>query len=255
MKQLLLTLLIVTFLLSCKKEDTTTTTTTTPNTTTTKTIDTIQTSIVKYGAGVKDIDGNKYKTVIIGKQEWMGENLKVSKNNDGTDIPNISDYSKWGYNTTGAWCHYNNDASFNEKYGKFYNKYALSEISNGNKNVCPSGWHVPTEGEWTILTEFLGGSSIAGGKMKEVGTNSWKSPNNDASNTSLFSALPGGRRDFTGNYYLINYNGVWWTSSEQSNSQAWAITLYSYNGKASIGKTSNGEYNKVDGMSIRCIKD
>ena len=113
-----------------------------------------------YGSNITDAEGNSYKTVYIGTQQWMGENLKTSKYSDGTTIPNITD-NTWQNNTTGAWAYYNNDAANNAKYGKLYNWYAVSPTTNGNKNICPTGWHVPTDAEWTVLTDYLGGESVA----------------------------------------------------------------------------------------------
>ena len=118
----------------------------------------------KIGPKIKDIEGNLYKTVTIGTQQWMAENLKVSKYIDGTTIPNITDNTQWENNTTGAWSYYNNDAANNTKYGKLYNWYAVSKTTNDNKNVCPTGWYVPTDAEWTVLTDYLGGTTVAGGK-------------------------------------------------------------------------------------------
>jgi uncharacterized protein (TIGR02145 family) len=220
----------------------------------------IGTPIGKFGECIKDIDGNTYKTVSIGTQTWMAENLKVSKYNDGTTIPNITDNSQWINNTTGAWTYYNNDVANNAKYGKFYNWYAVSKTSNIytiNKNVCPSGWHVPTDAEWTVLTDYLGGDSIAGDKMKEVGTISWNNPNTwdspytDATNTSLFTALPGGVSDFgddTSNEMGII--GCWWSSTERSQAGAWIRIL----DLSQAGAYRDG-IDKREGLSVRCIKD
>jgi len=203
-----------------------------------------------YGANITDVEGNSYKTVYIGTQQWMGENLKTSKYSDGTTIPNIMDNTQWQNNTTGAWAYYNNDAANNAKYGKLYNWYAVSPTTNGNKNICPTGWHVPTDAEWTVLTDYLGGLSVAGGKMKEVGTTSWNSPNTDATNTSLFTGLPGGSRYETGNYASVGTNGIWWSSSESGTVSAWNRYLYYYNGLAY-------RYNffKKNGLSVRCLRD
>jgi uncharacterized protein (TIGR02145 family) len=207
-------------------------------------------TIGKPGANITDVDGNTYKTVTIGTQQWMAENLKVSKYNDGTTIPNITDNTQWSNLTTGAWCYYNNDAANNAKYGKLYNWYAVSPTTNGNKNVCPTGWHVPTDAEWTVLTDFLGGASVAGGKMKEVGTTNWKSPNTDAMNTSLFSALPGGHRSNGGGYSNIGYTGYWWSSTELNTLNAWSRDLNS-----TIGLASRGSHYKKIGFSVRCLRD
>jgi hypothetical protein len=117
------------------------------------------------GPGVKDIDGNNYKTVYIGTQEWMAENLKTSKYSDGTAIPNVIDNNQWSKLTIGAWSYYNNDAVNNTKYGKLYNWYTVNPTTNENKNVCPTGWHVPTDADWTVLTDYLGGNVQAGENM------------------------------------------------------------------------------------------
>jgi uncharacterized protein (TIGR02145 family) len=199
-----------------------------------------------YGPGVKDINGNTYKTVYIGLQEWMAENLKVNKYNDGTVIPNITDNTKWGGNNIGAWAYYNNDASKNAKYGKLYNWYAVS----GRKNVCPTGWHVPSDDEWTILTDYLGGETVAGGKMKEVGTTNWNSPNAGATNMSLFTGLPGGYRSRDGNYNYIGNSGGWWSSTEYITYYAWGRNLSN-----SSGNAHRNDSGKEGGLSVRCLRD
>ena len=216
----------------------------------TLTVDDVAQTIGKPGPNITDSDGNSYKTVTIGTQQWMAENLKVSKYSDGTTIPNIIDNTQWQNNTTGAWSYYNNDVTNNAKYGKLYNWYAVSKTSNGNKNVCPTGWHVPTDAEWTVLTDYLGGETVAGGKMKEVGTTSWNSPNTDATNTSLFTGLPGGLRNSNGYYYYVGSNGGWWSSSEGNSTNAWNRYLANHYGDAS----RNFEY-KIYGFSVRCLRD
>jgi uncharacterized protein (TIGR02145 family) len=203
-----------------------------------------------YGPNITDAENNTYKTVFIGTQQWMAENLKVSKYSDGTTIPNITDNTQWQNNTTGAWAYYNNDAAKNAKYGKLYNWYAVSKTTNSNKNVCPTGWHVPSDAEWTVLTDYLGGESVAGGKLKEVGTSNWNNPNTDATNTSLFTGLPGGSRYYSGNYNNIGYNGNWWSSTEDDANNAWNRGLSSYYGGAYRSGSS-----KEDGFSVRCLRD
>jgi uncharacterized protein (TIGR02145 family) len=201
------------------------------------------------GPNITDVESNSYKTVYIGTQQWMAENLKVTKYSDGTAITNVTDNTKWLYNTTGAWSYYNNDVANNAKYGKLYNWYAVSKTSNSNKNVCPTGWHVPTDAEWIILTDYLGGASVAGGKMKEAGTTNW-SPNTDATNTSLFTGLPGGNRAGAGTYFSIGFIGYWWSSTEVGTDIAWNRDLSFSNGIAESG------YNyKRDGLSVRCLRD
>jgi len=206
--------------------------------------------IGSYGPNIDDVDGNSYKTVYIGTQQWMAENLKVSKYNDGSDIPNVTDAIDWGNLTTGAWTYYNNDAANNDKYGKLYNWYAVSPTTNGNKNMCPTGWHVPTDAEWTVLTDYLGGENVAGSKMKEVGTSNWKSTNTDATNSSLFTGLPGGYRGVSGNSVEIGNIGYWWSSTEYISSLSWSRYLNNKDGN--VFKYDVGMH---DGFSIRCLKD
>jgi uncharacterized protein (TIGR02145 family) len=204
-----------------------------------------------YGPNISDIDGNTYKTIYIGTQQWMAENLKVTKYSDGTTIPNITDNIQWTKLTSGAWCYHTNDINNNDKYGKLYNWYAVSTNINGNKNVCPSGWHVPTDAEWTVLTDYLGGKTVAGSKMKEIGNTNWKIPNTDATNTSLFTGLPAGKRDYdNGGFYPLGLNSFWWSNSESYINQSYARQLSSSGGTCYIEHI----YQK-SGLSIRCLKD
>jgi uncharacterized protein (TIGR02145 family) len=199
---------------------------------------------------VSDIDGNTYKTVQIGTQVWMAENLKVSKFNDGSTIPNVTDDSIWEYNKTLASAHYNNDVANNAKYGKLYNWFAVSKTTNNNKNICPTGWHVPTDAEWTVLIDYLGGADVAGGKMKEVGTTNWGSPNTDATNISLFTGLPGGNRSGGGSFYLAGELGVWWSATQYDSSSARYRYLMIYSGLVDSSFDS-----KKKGFSVRCVRD
>jgi uncharacterized protein (TIGR02145 family) len=116
-----------------------------------------------YGT-MTDQQGNVYKTIVIGTQEWMAENLKTSIYRNGEAIANVTDGNQWSGLTTGAWCYYENNSQYDCPYGKLYNWFAVSD----SRKVCPTGWHVPTQGEWTTLTNYLGGESIAGGKMKST---------------------------------------------------------------------------------------
>ena len=204
----------------------------------------------KPGPSITDVEGNSYKTVFIGTKQWMAENLKTSKYNDGSTIPNITDNTQWGNDTIGTWSYYNNDTSYNAKFGKLYNWYSISPTMNGNKNVCPTGWHVPTDSEWTVLTDYLGGASLAGGKMKEMGNTNWNSPNTDATNMSLFTGVPGGNRNILGIYDNIGTIGGWWSSTELNQDIAFYRQLYYYNDL--VGRY---EELKVCGLSVRCIKD
>jgi uncharacterized protein (TIGR02145 family) len=157
-----------------------------------------------------DQEGNVYKTIVIGTQEWMAENLKTSiyRNGEAIDITGTSF-------TTGAWS-LNNDSQYDCPYGKLYNWYAVVD----SRNVCPTGWNVPTDEEWTTLTDYLGGQSdenynfFAGGKMKSTGFQYWLNPNTEANNESGFSGLPAGIRIFDGTFSSFGNNGFWWSTSE-----------------------------------------
>jgi uncharacterized protein (TIGR02145 family) len=202
------------------------------------------------GQNIIDNEGNSYKTVVIGTQTWMAQNLNVSKYNDGTAIPNIIDDNQWHNSSEGAYCHYNNDTPMSSIYGKLYNWHVTNPTVNGNKNVCPTGWHVPSDPEWIILSDYLGGLSVAGGKMKQEGTTIWYNPNVDASNSSLFTALPAGVRDNTGGYYYITSSTHWWSSTTKGDNEAYYRSISS-----GTGDLTRTYYSKNNGHSIRCIKD
>jgi uncharacterized protein (TIGR02145 family) len=207
--------------------------------------------IYKYSSSVSDIDGNNYKTVVIGSKQWMGENLKTTKYNDGSVINNVVDNIEWSESKNAAWSYYNNDTLNNKKYGKLYNWNTVNKLTNGNKNVCPNGWHIPTINEWNILVEYLGGKAIAGGKMKEQDTITCVSPNTGASNISLFTALPGGDRGTLGRFYNgIGLGGYRWSSTEFDKSVAGNCFLYYKQSNIEVGMCS-----KDAGLSIRCLKD
>lgn len=204
-----------------------------------------------YGTNISDVDGNSYKTAIIGTQQWMAENLKTTKYSDGTVIPFYSSEAQWSAASAGATCYLNNDLTMVPKYGRLYNWNTISKTKNGNKNLCPTGWHVPTLSEWNVLIDYLGGVSSAGGSMKEKGYVNWASPNSGATNSSLFTGLPGGGRMYDiGTYDYYTGSGYWWTGSETNTYSAWMIGLQ--NNSTGIIKSENG---KTDGFSIRCVKD
>ncbi len=194
---------------------------------------------------VSDYEGNVYSTVQIGEQIWMAENLKSARYNDGTQIPLVTDNTGWGNLTSPAYCWYNNDeATYKNTYGALYNWYAI----NTNK-LCPSGWHVPTDVEWSKMTEYLG-EDVAGGKLKETGTTHWYSPNTGATNETGFNALPGGDRADNGIFDNLGYYGNWWSASQINTNNAWYRnmhfnTSYVYRADASL------KY----GFSVRCIRD
>jgi uncharacterized protein (TIGR02145 family) len=193
-----------------------------------------------------DIDGNEYSTIIIGTQVWMAENLKTTKYNDGTDIPNVTDNTEWENLSTGAYAWYDNDqASNGDTYGALYNWYAVE-----TGQLCPVGWHVPTDEEWTTLNDYLGGEKVAGGKLKEAGTTHWKDPNEGATNETGFTALPGGYRISNGTFYYIGDTGYWWSATEGSTIDAWSRGMYFNNSNVSWGSNY-----KEDGFSVRCLRD
>jgi uncharacterized protein (TIGR02145 family) len=183
----------------------------------------------------------------------MAENLKVTKYNDNAtvDIPNVTGEAAWTGLTTPAYCWYNNNAAaYKATYGALYNWYTVDAASNGGKNVCPTGWHVPTDAEWTTLTNYLGGESIAGGKLKEIGTTYWTSPNTGATDETGFTAIPGGARNYDGTFRNIGNYAGWWSAKEFGPSSAWSRSLY-YN---DTDVNTTDDYKK-DGLSVRCLKD
>jgi uncharacterized protein (TIGR02145 family) len=193
---------------------------------------------------VKDYDNNVYHTIKIGTQTWMVENLRTTHYNDGGNIENLSDNTAWHDNTTGAYCWYNNDATNGKTYGALYNWYAV----NSGK-LCPPGWKVPSDADWTKLTDNLGGASIAGGKLKEIGSSHWNMPNAGADNSSGFTALPGGfRHSGTGEFQSMNKIGNWWSTKSSGTD---ALTWYmSCNTAVANSYTSLFDV----GSSVRCIK-
>ena len=193
-----------------------------------------------------DVDGNTYNVVTIGDQVWMKENLKVTKYKDATDIPLVTDGDTWFQTDDPGYSWYENDeATYAETYGAMYNWYTVS-----TGKLCPEGWHVPTDEEWTTLTDYLGGEGVAGGKLKEAGTSHWESPNTDATNETGFTALPGGYRSNGGQFYALESQGNWWTSSEDDNVYVWGRRM-----DHSDAIVDRGHSNKNFGKSVRCIKD
>jgi uncharacterized protein (TIGR02145 family) len=194
--------------------------------------------------------------VTIGTQIWSSTNLDVTTYRDGTPIPQVTDPTAWAGLTTGAWCYYNNTTANGITYGKLYNWYAVAGIhdtdpSTPNKILAPQGWHVPSDAEWTTLTDFLGGGQVAGGKMKSTGTSLWSSPNTAATNESGFSGLPGGCRGNLGSFNFFGGYGFWWSSSESSTADAWYRYLY-YSAGLAVRDDGN---NKGSGFSVRCLRD
>jgi uncharacterized protein (TIGR02145 family) len=205
---------------------------------------------------ITDIDGNKYYIVTIGNQVWMAENLKVTKYNDGTIIPNVISTTTWTGLTTGAYCDYNNIPSNAVTYGRLYNWYvvdnnaATKAVSNGGKNVCPIGWHMPSNEEWKTLTTYLGGEAVAGSKLKEAGTSHWQSPNTGATNETGFTGLPSGYRLGYGTFTEFGINGYWWSSSENSASAGYNRLI-----NANTLVMNTGAFTKRTGQNVRCLRD
>ena len=195
---------------------------------------------------VTDIDGNIYNTVTIGTQIWLVENLKTTKYNDGTSIPLVTGNTSWANLSTPGYCFYDNDSGTNKSiYGALYNWYTVN-----TGKLCPTGWHVPSDIEWITLTNYLGGENIAGGNLKETGMSHWFTPNAGATNSSGFTALPGGYRQDDGSFYNINDDDFWWstTISTSQNTKAWSREVnYNY------PYLYKDIYLKNFGYSVRCI--
>jgi len=181
-------------------------------------------SAQEFGSFTDSRDGKIYKTVKLGKQTWMAENLAYKLN-----------YGCWAYN---------DDENNVATYGYLYNWETA-------KKACPPGWHLPSDEEWETLITCLGSKRVAGGRMKECDTIHWKHPNDDANNISGFSALPGGFRSGIGSYRNIRMTACWWSSSENDAGDVWVRALYYNNGKVD----RNYDYFMRDGLSVRCIKD
>jgi len=193
---------------------------------------------------VVEYDGYSYSLISIGYQCWFQENLKTSIYRDGSSIPNIQDQGEWdslSATETGAWCHFNNDSSLEDTYGKLYNWYAIDD----SRELCPSGWHVPSDSEFTELTDLLGGESVAGNYMKS--TSGWSSGGN-GSNSSGWTGLPGGYR-FSGGFYDNGHYGYWWSASDSGYASYNRVLNYS---SGSVGRN----YDSRDhGFSARCVRD
>lgn len=210
-----------------------------------------------------DGDGNTYATVLIGTQVWMASNLKTTKYNNGTPIPYVKNPVESSL-TTGGYCYYNDNIGidYGATYGALYNWYAVDDnvstkiASNGGLNICPIGWHVPTKEDWTTLITYLGGTAVAGGKLKETGTGHWTAPNTGATNEFGFTALPGGYRFYLGSPFSLESSGVgligaWWSSSANSVNNGWDMIIQS----GSSSGSSDDATAKSWWLSVRCVKD
>jgi uncharacterized protein (TIGR02145 family) len=193
---------------------------------------------------VTDIDGNIYNTVKIGTQVWMSENLKTSRYRNGGPIPFVISNTAWRSLTAGAWTYYDHVAANNAIYGKLYNWYTTQ-----GDTLCPTNWRIPNEEDWTTLTTYLGGQSVAGGKMKSTDTTFWNSPNTGATNESGFSALPSGYL-LNGSFRYKRNLVYFWSTTQYSYFAAYDRHLNYY-----LANLNRGIVIKTDGLSIRCLKD
>ena len=198
-----------------------------------------------YSQSLKDADGNIYSIVNIGKQEWMAEDLKTTKFNDGKKITLLTDDKKWKQLKTPAYCWFDNDSTNNINYGALYNWYAVN-----TKKLCPMGWHVPSDIEWGTMINSLGDIDTRADKLKVTGNDFWKGTLSTATNETGFSALPGGMRFDAGPFPLFGRNYAVWWSSTGSNNFAWNRGLY-----ITSSKTFRGHEDMRSGFSVRCIKD
>lgn len=198
-----------------------------------------------FGDGASKEEGASTE-VTIGKQVWMTQNLNVDKFRNGDPIPEAKTEEEWikaGNNEEPTWCYNNYDPANGEKYGKLYNWYAVNDL----RGLAPLGYHIPSDAEWTILTDNLGGEEVAGTKMKN--TSGWIE-NGNGTNESGFSGLPGGKRFGYGAFDNVGYYGYWWSSTEYGTRGAWARLLVYGDGDVD----RNGYY-KGNGFSVRCLRD
>ena len=247
--KIIIVIFLILISLSCKKENSSVS-----NQDNKKNVDTlVYTPIIinaKYGKGITDIDKNNYKTVIINGQEWMGENLKVTKYNDGSPITGASIGFTDPYDTLhkigkfGYYDYMNTDKTYFETYGLLYNWYAIK-----SDKLCPSGWHMPVKSDFEKLITNLGGKFQAGDKLKESGTKHWYTSSNEVTNSSLFTALPAGFR-FDTQGWDIRVNTYFWSRTDSTYHNAYCMRL---NKDISTAILSIGSKNM--GVSVRCIKD
>lgn len=203
-------------------------------------------AFASHAQTVTDIDGNIYDTLHIGTQVWLKQNLKTTRYKNGDAIAEITSNILWVSTNSGAFCWYGNDSiTYGTTYGAIYNWHAVN-----TNNLCPAGWHVATNNDWTILANYVGGATIAGGMLKEADTLHWNPPNTGAMNTVDFTALPGGNRAMGGAFDRIQDYGYWWSATEQNSTNAWSWRM-SYNSTA----VSNLSASKQHGYSVRCVMD
>ena len=207
--------------------------------------------VTNPGAGVT-FNGHTYSSIELGNgQEWLAENLKTTTYANGDLIPNVTDNAQWENLTKGAWAHYNNDSQFENPYGKLYNWYTITDP----RNVCPTGWHVPSDSEWTILSDYLGGESLAGGKMKSTGTQFWQNPNTNATNESGFSGLPGGYRTTSNGFDYLGNHGFWWSSTSLNNTYDRNLDYNNDLLHRGVRNINSSYLGSNVGFCVRCLRD
>lgn len=194
---------------------------------------------------VTDVDGNIYQGVKIGTQIWLNKNLMVTKYQNRDTIYEVVPDGLWQNLLSGGWSNIDNIADNNETYGKLYNWFAVSD----ERKLCPQGWKIPSDDDWTVLTSYLGGLDVAGGKLKSTGITFWGIPNAWANNLSFFTGLPGGFRDQLGLFFGVGYYAVWWTSTSNG-AEAWSRYVYN-----EFNYASKETLSKNQGLSIRCLSE
>lgn len=200
---------------------------------------------------VTDVEGHRYPTVFIGRSCWMARNLSTRRFANGDSIPIVVEDGAWNRQTEGACSPYATDTSHSALYGLLYNGHAVLDP----RGICPNGWHVATDRDWMELTDALGGPAVAGGSLKatgqrDLGTGLWDAPNLGAQGQTGFDGLPGGVRNFDGQFEKRGQAGYWWTASPSGERNAWRYRM-----RAADARLDRVTTDKVYGMSVRCVKD
>ena len=214
----------------------------------------------RIAAKCVDIDGNEYRTIRIGNQVWMAENLRVTRYRNGQPIANVTSTADWAnlaeQADKGAWCFYGNNANNESIYGKLYNWYAATD----SRNIAPQGWHVPTNEEWIQLGEYLRGYETAAGKLKATGTTQWAAPNTGATNSSGFTALPAGERLADGTFGGLKLRTHYWSTNNYGGDPfaQYSLAVSLFNNQQYFHNSADGNFNgrnALTAMSVRCVRD
>jgi uncharacterized protein (TIGR02145 family) len=204
-----------------------------------------------------DIDGNSYATVVIGNQEWMASNLKATRYNTGMPIPITEDASVWANLSTGSYSWYDNDITNKDVYGALYNWYVIQylQIFGNIDDICPTNFYLPSAGVWQALVDALGGSMVASGALKEAGTAHWDPPNTGATNSSGFTGLAAGKRDYTGSFVQKGQTASWWTSDDSDLPDLTDAVFFYLDDTSTTYSATTGGRPQGEGMAIRCMRD